>query len=225
MKHCAKNNHLSSIICSLLFCILIAHTITAQNNAAVQFGESSIQGLVITNTGIIHSPEFRGGSEALLEYIRNNMIYPEDALKDSVQGRVIVQFIVEKDGSISYPKIVRTFMMNPADSVKSHLFDAEAIRLISTMPRWTPGKFKGVPYRILNSIPISFKLDFANNADTLGQDIIFEDSSECLENLDFHIHPSGNLEPSEYDWQAWGNQPTDYHLIFNYEGFYSCFWQ
>lgn len=177
MKHCAKNNHLSSIICSLLFCILIAHTITAQNNAAVQFGESSIQGLVITNTGIIHSPEFRGGSEALLEYIRNNMIYPEDALKDSVQGRVIVQFIVEKDGSISYPKIVRTFMMNPADSVKSHLFDAEAIRLISAMPKLTPGKKNGEPCRILYNISVNFKLDSnaSNNANSPAQFIRVEE--------------------------------------------------
>ena len=184
MKHCAKNNHLSSIICSLLFCILIAHTITAQNNAAVQFGESSHQPIVFRDTiPIFDYPvipaEFPGGSKALLEYIHNNMIYPEDALKDSVQGRVIVQFIVEKNGSISNPKIVSrvTFMMDPADSIKSRPFDAEAIRLISTMPRWTPGKYKGEPCRILYSIPVSFKLYFAasNNADTPGQDIIFEE--------------------------------------------------
>lgn len=177
MKHCAKNNHLSALICSVLFCILIAHTITAQNNAAVQFGESGIQGVVITNTGIIDSPEFPGGSKALLEYIHNNMIYPEDALKDSVQGRVIVQFIVEKNGSISNPKIERrvSYMMDPADSVKLCLFDAEAIRLISTMPRWTPGKYKGETWRILCYIPVSFRLDFANNADTPGQNIIFEE--------------------------------------------------
>lgn len=183
MKHCAKNNHLSALICSVLFCILMAHTITAQNNAAVQFGESSILGGVIIDTCNIDSPvipaEFPGGSKALLEYIHNNMIYPEDALKDSVQGRVIVQFIVEKNGSISNPKIVSrvTFMMDPADSIKSRPFDAEAIRLISTMPRWTPGKYKGEPCRILYSIPVSFKLYFAasNNADTPGQDIIFEE--------------------------------------------------
>lgn len=191
MKHCAKNNHLSSIICSVLFCILIAHTITAQNNAAVQFGESSHQPIVIRDTFCIDSfksyvipAEFPGGSEALLEYIHNNMIYPEDALKDSVQGRVIVQFIVEKNGSISNPKIVNRvtfmmdpaeFMMDPADSIKSSPFDAEAIRLISTMPRWTPGKNKGKRCRMLYSVPVSFKLDFSNNADTPGQDIIFEE--------------------------------------------------
>lgn len=127
----------------------------------------------------ITEPQFPDGQKALLEYLKKKMKYPEDALKDSVQGRVIVQFTVEKDGSISNPKIVKrvSFMPDPADSVKVRMFDTEAIRLISEMPKWTPGKKNGEPCRIFYNIPVSFKLDFnaSNNADTPGQFITFEE--------------------------------------------------
>lgn len=107
------------------------------------------------------------------------MKYPEDALKESVQGRVIVQCIVEKDGSISNPKIVNriTSMADPVDSVKVRMFDAEAIRLISAMPKLTPGKKNGEPCRILYNISVNFKLDSnaSNNANSPVQFIRVEE--------------------------------------------------
>ena len=76
-------------------------------------------------------------------------VYPEEALKDNVQGRVIVGFIVEKDGSVSNPKIIR--------GVDSAL-DKEAIRIVMSMPKWTPGRQNGRNVRTKYNVPVNFKL-------------------------------------------------------------------
>ncbi|MBO4723797.1 MAG: energy transducer TonB [Bacteroidaceae bacterium] len=96
------------------------------------------------------SPEFPGGTQALLNYLRENMIYPDSCRNNNIQGRVLVTFIVEKDGSISNPKVVK--------SVNS-LFDAEALRLVSNMPKWVPGTQKGETQRVKYTIPINFRLN------------------------------------------------------------------
>lgn len=94
-------------------------------------------------------PDFPGGMVALMEYISKNVRYPAAAHAKGVQGRVIVQFIVEKDGSISSPKIVK--------SVDPDL-DAEALRVASAMPKWKPGKQKGKEVRVKYTVPIMFRL-------------------------------------------------------------------
>jgi len=96
------------------------------------------------------SPEFPGGTQALLNYLRENMIYPDSCRNNNIQGRVLVTFIVEKDGSISNPKVVK--------SVNS-LFDAEALRLVSNMPKWVPGTQKGETQRVKYTVPINFRLN------------------------------------------------------------------
>ena len=96
------------------------------------------------------SPEFPGGTQALLNYLRDNMIYPDSCRNNNIQGRVLVTFIVEKDGSISNPKVVK--------SVNS-LFDAEALRLVSNMPKWVPGTQKGETQRVKYTVPINFRLN------------------------------------------------------------------
>ncbi|MBR5934867.1 MAG: energy transducer TonB [Bacteroidaceae bacterium] len=95
------------------------------------------------------APEFPGGTNALLEYLRKNMIYPDSCRDNNIQGRVIVTFIVEKDGSITGPVVVKSV---------NRLFDAEALRLVSNMPKWKPGKQKGEVCRVKYSIPINFRL-------------------------------------------------------------------
>ncbi len=80
-------------------------------------------------------PEFPGGGmSAFMDYIKTNMRYPASAKEKGTQGRVTVQFVVDKDGSIKEPKLLR--------SVDKDM-NAEALRLISTMPKWKPGNRRG----------------------------------------------------------------------------------
>lgn len=94
-------------------------------------------------------PEFPGGMKGCLDFIQTEMCYPEEAKKAGIQGRVILQFIIEKDGTPAQPRIVRS--VHP-------LLDKEALRIIRQMPKWTPGKQDGKPQRVLYTIPISFRL-------------------------------------------------------------------
>ena len=91
-------------------------------------------------------PSFPGGQEALMTYINHNIKYPEE---DCGQGRVTVSFIVEKDGSITNAIIRRS--VDPA-------FDREALRVISSMPKWIPGKNNGRKVRVRFNVPVQFKL-------------------------------------------------------------------
>ena len=94
-------------------------------------------------------PQFPGGPSALFEYLSNNLQYPVVAEENGVQGRVIVFFIVEKDGFISNAKVVK--------SVDSSC-DKEAIRLVESMPNWIPGKQNGEPVRVKYTVPVTFRL-------------------------------------------------------------------
>ena len=98
-------------------------------------------------------PEFPGGTQALMEYIRNNIKWPDE--ESSVQGRVIVSFVVEKDGSVSNAKVVKS--VHPA-------FDAEALRVVNGMPKWIPGKQNGEPVNTKYVMPVIFKSDQATPA-------------------------------------------------------------
>ena len=94
-------------------------------------------------------PEFPGGKEALMKFISENVKYPKEAEEKGLQGRVVVRYVIEKDGSISEVEI--------AKSVNEYL-DAEAIRVVNAMPKWIPGKQKGEPVRVKFTIPITFRL-------------------------------------------------------------------
>ena len=93
--------------------------------------------------------EFPGGHAALMKWISQNMMYPERAKKNNIQGSVVVKFIVEKDGSISYPSVTK--------GVDQDL-DNEALRLIKSMPNWNPGKNNGEPVRSYYNLPVIFRL-------------------------------------------------------------------
>ena len=94
-------------------------------------------------------PEFPGGQEALMQFLRQEIKYPKEAEEKGLQGRVVVRYIIEKDGSISEVEI--------AKSVNEYL-DAEAVRVVNAMPKWKPGKQKGEPVRVKFTIPITFRL-------------------------------------------------------------------
>lgn len=94
-------------------------------------------------------PVFPGGMSALMKYIGENIKYPEEAKKKNMQGRVYVAFIVNQDGSISDTRIIRG---------ASPLLDAEALRVIGSMPKWKPGMQKGKAVRVQYSVPVVFSL-------------------------------------------------------------------
>lgn len=95
-------------------------------------------------------PEFPGGTAALLEYLRKNIKYPAICRENNIQGRVIVSFVVNKDGAIVDPEVVKS--VNPS-------LDKEAVRVISNMPPWKPGKQRGKAVRVKYTVPVNFRLN------------------------------------------------------------------
>jgi len=96
-----------------------------------------------------NKPEFPGGDAALMKYIAENIKYPVIAQENGIQGRVICQFVVNKDGSIVDINVVRS--VDPS-------LDKEAIRVIKSMPKWKPGKQRGKAVRVKFTLPIVFRL-------------------------------------------------------------------
>ena len=94
-------------------------------------------------------PEYPGGQAALFEFISKNVKYPEDAVKKKVEGKVFVTFVVDTDGKITDVSLMRKVFPS---------LDAEAIRVISGMPNWIPGKQKGQVVRVKYTVPIMFRL-------------------------------------------------------------------
>lgn len=94
-------------------------------------------------------PSFPGGMGALMSWLSQNIKYPVIAAENGVQGRVIVQFVVEKDGSITDVKVAKS--VDPS-------LDKEAARVVSSMPKWTPGKQNGSAVRVKYTVPVTFKL-------------------------------------------------------------------
>ena len=94
-------------------------------------------------------PSFPGGMQALMEYLGNNVKYPVVAQENGVQGRVVVSFVVERDGSITDVKVVRS--VDPS-------LDKEAVRVVKSMPRWIPGKQNGQAVRVKYNVPVAFRL-------------------------------------------------------------------
>jgi len=95
-------------------------------------------------------PEFPGGDKALREYIANSVKYPEEAVKNKIEGKVFVTFVVEKDGSVGETKIAR----GVAPSL-----DKEALRVIQALPKWQSGKQRGEAVRVCYTVPINFALN------------------------------------------------------------------
>ena len=100
-------------------------------------------------TVVEQMPMYPGGDGALMGYLRDNIHYPTVAAENGVQGRVVVGFVVERDGSITDVKILRG--VDPS-------LDREAMRVVKSMPRWNPGKQNGSAVRVKYQFPVSFRL-------------------------------------------------------------------
>ena len=94
-------------------------------------------------------PEFPGGMQECMKWLGKNINYPAEAKEKGTQGRIIIQFVVEKDGSITEAKVARG--VDP-------LLDAEALRVINSSPKWKPGKQGGQPVRVKYTLPVTFRL-------------------------------------------------------------------
>ena len=143
-------------------------------------------------------PMFPGGMQELMKYLQKEMKYPKEAQDKGIQGRVIVQFVVNKDGSICEANVVKS--VDP-------LLDAEALRVVNAMPHWTPGKQRGEPVRVRFTIPVAFhlaeatapkasELKQAATAKTTGSTVDGEEVFLVVENLP--EYPGGMQELMKY---------------------------
>ena len=143
-------------------------------------------------------PMYPGGMQELMKYLQKEMKYPKEAQDKGIQGRVIVQFVVNKDGSICEANVVKS--VDP-------LLDAEALRVINAMPHWTPGKQRGEPVRVRFTIPVAFhlaeatapkasELKQAATAKTTGSTVDGEEVFLVVENLP--EYPGGMQELMKY---------------------------
>ncbi|MBX2960482.1 MAG: TonB family protein [Flavobacteriales bacterium] len=94
-------------------------------------------------------PEFEGGAAKLFEYLSRTLKYPELAKSTGIQGKVFIQFVVDKKGKIKDAKVIQGI---------NALLDKEALRVVESMPDWTPGRQHGKPVSVIYNLPISFKL-------------------------------------------------------------------
>ncbi|MBO6030070.1 MAG: M56 family metallopeptidase, partial [Prevotella sp.] len=148
-----------------------------EKNAIKSFGEIGKNGALIITTvkhqkeidnepilpdvfdEVDEMPQFPGGMAGMMQYLSSNLRYPQDAREAGTQGRVIVSFIVEKDGSISNAKVAKPTYSS---------LDEEALRVVSAMPKWTPGKQNGEAVRVKYSVPVSFRLGNKETSNVKG---------------------------------------------------------
>ena len=121
---------------------------------AVLCSTSAMAQIVVVDEEIFlvveNEPEFPGGDDSLYAYIARNIVYPEAAKKEKIQGRVFVTFVIEKDGQVSSAKILRDIGGGCGE---------EAIRVVKNMPKWKPGTQRGNPVRVQFNLPIMFQLE------------------------------------------------------------------
>ena len=126
---------------SVLVLLFVANTnATAQNKKAAK-------DKVLEKAEVM--PEYPGGDQAMMQFVAENVKYPQEAIDKEISGRVMVGFVVEKDGSISDVKVVKGIGGG---------CDEEAVRVVNAMPKWKPGMDKGKPVRVSYMMPFSFKL-------------------------------------------------------------------
>ena len=139
-------------------------------------------------------PRFPGGPAELMQYLAKSIRYPEEAHKNGIQGRVIATFVVEKDGSITEARVVKSV---------DELLDAEALRVINSMPNWIPGRQNGEPVRVKYTVPITFKLQGDAKAAKENAIILQEhkrkDFTLVIDGKAFDIAELNGINPADID--------------------------
>ena len=144
------------ILLILLLLFSSAHAINLRNNEAQQIADGGdyVKDAVALSTSYETSPRFPGGDKALLDFINREMRYPKCVKEEGVEGRVVVSFYVETDGSLTDIKIVK--------SVDSRL-NKEALRIVKKMPKWEPGQLGDKVARMKYFLPIIFRCNNSTN--------------------------------------------------------------
>ncbi|HRG58788.1 MAG TPA: energy transducer TonB [Bacteroidia bacterium] len=137
----------------LVFFIMFTSLATlAQNNVDASKAEEAVAPENETFTIVDQMPEFPGGQSALMKYLSSNINYPENCRKMGVEGKVYLKFIVDKLGNITHVQVLRGVP-------DGQLLEKEAIRVVQSMPKWTPGKQSGKAVDVYFTLPIAFKLN------------------------------------------------------------------
>lgn len=148
MIHMKTRFALSTLMLQLLtFTFAFSQSLIAANTEATVLRSQPSNDITIN----MMEPSYVGGNEALTEYMRNNLQYPEIAKKSGIEGTVILEYYIKEDGTIENVKVVK--------SVHSCL-NSEAIRLVENMPSWNPAIKNGAPARIKYQLPVRFELLF-----------------------------------------------------------------
>ena len=135
--------------------------------AGVSAGNSNDDGRVFDV--VEDQPRYPGGTNALMTYLRDNIKYPAEAAKAGMQGKVIVQFVVGKDGTVRDVKPIRNI---------SPELDAEAVRVVAAMPKWVPGYQRGEAVNVRYTLPVNFRMDGGPDSESqkaAGSNIAFSD--------------------------------------------------
>ena len=130
-------------------------------------------------------PMFPGGMQEMMKFLQQNIKYPKEAQEQGKQGRVIVQFVVNKDGSITGDSVVRS--VDP-------LLDAEALRVVRSMPNWTPGKQRGKEVRVRFTLPVSFRLDGGTDNPVMMQATVEKSGDEIFQVVEHQPEFPGGME-------------------------------
>lgn len=142
-----------SVVNIILFFFILVISAKAQNT-----NKDSLPDLVdeFESTEVLvvveQMPEFPGGPKALMTYLTNNLKYPQEARKMGLEGRVYIKFIVTKLGKIENVKVIKGIP-------DGELLEKEAVRVISSMPDWNPGKQEGKAANVYMTLPVNFKLN------------------------------------------------------------------
>ena len=134
-------------------------------------------------------PQFPGGPAALMQFLSTNVKYPKEAFEQGIQGRVIANFVVEKDGSITEARIVKSVVVKSVDPA----LDAEALRVVGTMPKWAPGTQNGEPVRVKYTVPITFRLQ-GGKAEKAAEKYILEIDGKQVDDSEIGNIPTGDIK-------------------------------
>ena len=142
-----KNEKLNDLWWRLLTAMSVMAVLLMVNTNAMAQNKKKANDKVLEKAEVM--PEYPGGDQAMMDFVAKNVQYPQEARDKEISGRVLVSFIVEKDGSIADVKVVKGIGGG---------CDEEAVRVVKAMPKWKPGKDKGKPVRVSYMMPFTFKL-------------------------------------------------------------------
>ena len=142
-----KNEKLNGLWWRLLTVMSVLAILLMVNTNAMAQNKKKANDKVLEKAEVM--PEYPGGDQAMMDFVAKNVQYPQEARDKEISGRVLVSFIVEKDGSIADVKVVKGIGGG---------CDEEAVRVVKAMPKWKPGKDKGKPVQVSYMMPFTFKL-------------------------------------------------------------------